>query len=152
MNQSYVQLWGHPRIYALQTGWQSGVRSCIMPRMATHLVQVLNVGSLQRYSFLYTWLRWLCNISYFRWHLAVLVQIVNLMEETTAPVLQATLEVTAWIEYVSTKLRSDKSNIKCLVLMFKGWLMFRYQLPAPCTVHLIRWCNSSNVRPYAAGG
>ena len=74
-----------------------------------HLVQELNVGSLQRYSFLYIWLRRLCNISfYFILHLAVLVQIVNLMEETTAPVLQATLEVTAhWIEYVSTKLGSD---------------------------------------------
>ena len=29
-NRSYVQLWGHPYIHAQETGWQLGVRSCIM--------------------------------------------------------------------------------------------------------------------------
>ena len=26
--------------------WQSGVRSCIMPRLPTHLVQILTVGTV----------------------------------------------------------------------------------------------------------
>ena len=30
------------RIHAQETGWQSGVRSCIMPRLPMHLVQELN--------------------------------------------------------------------------------------------------------------
>ena len=31
-------------IHTQEKGWQSGVRSCIMPRLPTHLVQELNVG------------------------------------------------------------------------------------------------------------
>ena len=33
-------------IDAQETGWQSGVQSCIMPRLPTHLVQDLNVGTV----------------------------------------------------------------------------------------------------------
>ena len=42
-NQSYVQLWGRPCIYDQETGWQSGVQSCILPGLPTHSVQELNV-------------------------------------------------------------------------------------------------------------
>ena len=45
-NQSYVQLWGHQCIYAQETGWQSDVRSCIMPGLPTHLVQELYIGTV----------------------------------------------------------------------------------------------------------
>ena len=34
------------RISALETGWQSGMWSCIMPGLPTHLVQELNVGTV----------------------------------------------------------------------------------------------------------
>ena len=34
------------RIHNQATGWQSGVRSCIMPGLPTHLVQELNVGTV----------------------------------------------------------------------------------------------------------
>ena len=44
MNQSYVQLCGHPCIHAQDTGWQSGLQSCIAPGLHTHIVQELNVG------------------------------------------------------------------------------------------------------------
>ena len=33
VNQSYFKLWCHPCIHAWETGWQSGVRSFIMPRL-----------------------------------------------------------------------------------------------------------------------
>ena len=46
MNQSYVQLCGHPCIHAQDTGWQSGVRSCITPGLLRHLVQELNVSTV----------------------------------------------------------------------------------------------------------
>ena len=32
------------RIHAQETEWLSGVKSCIMPRLSTHLVQELNAG------------------------------------------------------------------------------------------------------------
>ena len=38
-NQSYVQLQVHPYIQAQEIGWQSGVRSCIMPGLPMHLVK-----------------------------------------------------------------------------------------------------------------
>ena len=44
-NQSYVQLWGHPFIHAQETGRESGVRSCILSWLPTHLVQELNGGT-----------------------------------------------------------------------------------------------------------
>ena len=31
-------------IFTQESGWQSGVRSCIMSRMSTHIVKELNVG------------------------------------------------------------------------------------------------------------
>ena len=34
------------RIHAQDTGWQSGVRSCIMSRLPRHLVQKLNAGTV----------------------------------------------------------------------------------------------------------
>ena len=43
-NQSYGQFWGHSCSYALETGWQSGMRSCIMSGLPTHLGFELNVG------------------------------------------------------------------------------------------------------------
>ena len=46
MNQSYVQLCCHPCIHIQDTGWQSGVRSCITSGLPTHLVQELNVGTV----------------------------------------------------------------------------------------------------------
>ena len=45
-NQGYFQFWGYPWVYAQDTGWQSGVRSCIMPRLPTHLVQELYIGTV----------------------------------------------------------------------------------------------------------
>ena len=36
---SHVQLNGHPCIHAQETGWQSVVRSYIMPRLPSHLAQ-----------------------------------------------------------------------------------------------------------------
>ena len=47
VNQSYVQLWGHPGIHTQKTGWQSGMRSCIMPGLPANLVQELNVGTVR---------------------------------------------------------------------------------------------------------
>ena len=43
MNQIYVQLSGHPCIHTQETGWQSGMRSCIMPGLPANLMQELNV-------------------------------------------------------------------------------------------------------------
>ena len=43
-----------PGIHAQETGWQSGVRSCIMPGMPTHLVQELNVGTVHPHVHVYT--------------------------------------------------------------------------------------------------
>ena len=37
---------GHSYSYAQETKWQSGLRSCIMPPLPTHLVQELNVGTV----------------------------------------------------------------------------------------------------------
>ena len=45
-SENYVQLRGHPCIHAKETGLQSGVRSCIKPRLPTHLVQELNVNTV----------------------------------------------------------------------------------------------------------
>ena len=36
----------HPCVRAKETGWPSGVRSCIMPGLSTHSVQELNIGTL----------------------------------------------------------------------------------------------------------
>ena len=36
-------------IHAQTTGWQSGMRSCILPDLPTHLVQELNVGTVCMY-------------------------------------------------------------------------------------------------------
>ena len=46
LNQIHVQLLGHLRFHAQKTGWRSGVRSCIMSGLPTHLVQELNVGTV----------------------------------------------------------------------------------------------------------
>ena len=40
-----AKLWGHLYIYAQETWWQYGVRSCIMYGLPTHLVQELNVST-----------------------------------------------------------------------------------------------------------
>ena len=40
--KNYFLLWGHACIFAQETGWQSGMRSCIMPGLPTHLMQELN--------------------------------------------------------------------------------------------------------------
>ena len=37
---------GHSCIYAQETEWQSGMWSCILPGLPTHLVQELNVGTV----------------------------------------------------------------------------------------------------------
>ena len=36
----------HAAFIAKETGCQSGVRSCIMPGLSTHLVQELNIGTV----------------------------------------------------------------------------------------------------------
>ena len=36
------------RIHAHETWWQSGMGSCILPRLPTHLVQELNVDTVYR--------------------------------------------------------------------------------------------------------
>ena len=38
------------RIHSQETGWRSGVRSCIMPGLLTHLVQELNIDTVSRIS------------------------------------------------------------------------------------------------------
>ena len=43
MLRSVVRLSMHP---AEETGWQSGVQSCIMPGLPTHLVQELNIDTV----------------------------------------------------------------------------------------------------------
>ena len=45
-NHSDVQLWGHSCIHAQKTGWQSGVRSCMVPALPEHLMQELHVGTV----------------------------------------------------------------------------------------------------------
>ena len=45
-NKIYVQFGCNPRIHVLETGCQSGVRSCSLPELPTHLVQELNVGTV----------------------------------------------------------------------------------------------------------
>ena len=44
VNISYGPLWGHPCIK--ETGWQSSMQLCIMPRLLTHLVQESKVGTV----------------------------------------------------------------------------------------------------------
>ena len=57
-NQSSNQLWGHPCVHFRETGWQPGVRSCFMHGLPTHLVQELNVGTVQcRHSISYPLMR-----------------------------------------------------------------------------------------------
>ena len=43
---SVIRLETCGRIHALETGWQSGVRSCIIPGLPTHLVQELNASTV----------------------------------------------------------------------------------------------------------
>ena len=42
----YVQLWGHPCIHVQETGWRSGVRSCVFAGLPTHLVQDLQLATV----------------------------------------------------------------------------------------------------------
>ena len=44
---SYYQMWGHPcTMPSQETGWQSGVRSYVVLALPTHLLQELNVGTV----------------------------------------------------------------------------------------------------------
>ena len=45
---------GHPLTNEQETGWQSGMRSCIMLGLPTHLVQELNVGTVDWSGLLYS--------------------------------------------------------------------------------------------------
>ena len=36
----------HSCVHAQETGWRSDMQSCILPRLPTHLVQELNVGTV----------------------------------------------------------------------------------------------------------
>ena len=56
VNESYVQMWGHPCIHTQETGWKSGVRSCIMPGLPANLVQELNVGTVN-WKLMNSWFR-----------------------------------------------------------------------------------------------
>ena len=47
----FVQLWGQGpvnSIHAQEIGWQSGLRSCIMPGLPAHLVHEFNAGTVER--------------------------------------------------------------------------------------------------------
>ena len=46
MRRSVVRLGICGRIHIQETGWQSGMRSCIMPGLSTHLVQELNADTV----------------------------------------------------------------------------------------------------------
>ena len=51
----HVHLWAQKCTHGHGTGWESGVRSCLMPGLPTHLVQDLNIGTvLHHHNYLVT--------------------------------------------------------------------------------------------------
>ena len=83
-------MWGHPCIYAQNTGWHSDVGSCVMHGLPMHFVQELNVGTVHiRYVLTY---HYSSRVAYIRQGADLSTEMTEQTVESQSP----------WLHYIIT--------------------------------------------------